>query len=105
MRGTGARDPTATSPASVRNDGLTSIPAVRFAEIGLLTRKDRCNDFRCKVDEAERAYAPRMSSLRGASSDTQGRRGRRDGPGRQEHFRYSEGARADETAFQGRTSQ
>jgi hypothetical protein len=35
-----------------RNVRFTSTPAVRFAEIGLLTRKDRCNDFRCQVDQA-----------------------------------------------------
>ena len=32
MRGTGARDPTATSPVSVRNDGLTSTPAAAMSK-------------------------------------------------------------------------
>ena len=40
------------SLTSPRHTSTLPIPAVRFAEIGLLTRKDHCNDFRCKVDQA-----------------------------------------------------
>ena len=42
-------DHSIATPALAIGDGrLTSTPAVRFAEIGLLTRKVRYNDFRCK---------------------------------------------------------